>query len=138
MHASLYHRVLMWEGPTGAGGRRMVCVRQDKHYKPCTRPPCWVLRGLQGVRTLCTVLRTRLGVCVCVCVCVCHVCVCVCVMCVCGSVCWVYEHVMLMYTCMCVCACHHRDTVYTSVKLNHTQLSRYYHLHSLVGYSQLV
>ena len=28
----------------------------DKHYKPRTRPPCWVRRGLQGVRTLCTVL----------------------------------------------------------------------------------
>ena len=30
--------------------RRMVCVRQR------TRPPCWVQRGLQGIRTLCTVL----------------------------------------------------------------------------------
>ena len=30
----------------------------DKHSKPRTRPPCWVRRGLQGVRTLCTVLRT--------------------------------------------------------------------------------
>ena len=83
----------------------------------------------------------------CVCACVPCVCVCVCAMCVCGSVCWVYEHVMLMY--MCVCACHHREVCfytgtalplcskYTSVKLNHTQLSRYYHLHSLVGYSAM-
>ena len=30
----------------------MVCVRQDKHYKPRTRPPCWVRRGLHGVCTL--------------------------------------------------------------------------------------
>ena len=26
------------------------------NYKPRTRPPCWVRRGLQGIRTLCTVL----------------------------------------------------------------------------------
>ena len=45
-----------WEGPTGAGGRRMVCMRQDKHYKPRTRQPRWLGRGLHGVRTLCTVL----------------------------------------------------------------------------------
>ena len=36
----------------------MVCVRQDKHYKPRTRPPRWLGRGSHGVRTLCTVLRT--------------------------------------------------------------------------------
>ena len=50
-----HHCVRTWEEPTGAGGRRMVCVRHDKHYKPCTRPPRWVRRGLHGVRTLCTV-----------------------------------------------------------------------------------
>ena len=38
------------------GGRgRSLTNAQDKHYKPRTHPPCW---GLQGVRTLCTVLRT--------------------------------------------------------------------------------
>ena len=36
----------------------MVCVRQDKHYKPRTRPPCW---GLHGVRTLFTVLSDLWG-----------------------------------------------------------------------------
>ena len=39
----------------------MVCVRQDKHYKPRTRPPCWVRRGLHGVRTLFTVLSDLWG-----------------------------------------------------------------------------
>ena len=39
MHALPYQRVRTWEGPTGAGGRRIVC------YKPHTRPPCWVGRG---------------------------------------------------------------------------------------------
>ena len=46
MHAGPHHCVRTWEGPTGAGWRRMVCVRQDKHYKPRTRPPRWLGRGL--------------------------------------------------------------------------------------------
>ena len=29
MHAGPHQHVRTWEGPTGAGGRRMVCVRQD-------------------------------------------------------------------------------------------------------------
>ena len=37
----------------GAYGGRWVS--DDVHYKPRTRPPCWVRRGLHGVRT---VLRT--------------------------------------------------------------------------------
>ena len=50
MHAlprnSVYGR---GRGLRGPGGRRMVCVRQDKHYKPRTHPPCWVRRGLHGI-----------------------------------------------------------------------------------------
>ena len=54
MHTGPHHCVqTWWEGPTGAGGHRMVCLRHDKHYKPRTRPPRWVGRG---VRTLCKVL----------------------------------------------------------------------------------
>ena len=56
MHASPHNCVRTREGPTGAGGRRMVCMRHDKHYKPRTPSPRWVGRGLHGVRTLCTVL----------------------------------------------------------------------------------
>ena len=37
----------MWEGPVGIGW----CEKNTR-----TRPPCWVQRGLHGVRTLCTVL----------------------------------------------------------------------------------
>ena len=61
MHASPHNCVRTREGPTGAGGRRMVCMRHDKHYKPRTPSPRWVGRGLHGVRTLCTVLSDRGG-----------------------------------------------------------------------------
>ena len=40
---------------TDVGGGRWASDGVDKHYKPRTRPPCWVR---SGVRTLCTVLRT--------------------------------------------------------------------------------
>ena len=76
IYTSIMHAlpVRMWEGPTGAGGRRMVCVQQNKHYKPRTRPPCWVRSGLQAVlRTLSDLgggvnghdvnLRDKCGVC---------------------------------------------------------------------------
>ena len=52
-HAHPYDCVRTWEG---AGGRRMVCVWQDKHYKPrihvnahLVGPPGWVGRGRLGV-----------------------------------------------------------------------------------------
>ena len=33
MHAGPHHCVrTWWEGPTGAGGCRMVCLRHDKHH----------------------------------------------------------------------------------------------------------
>ena len=47
IHAGPHHCVRTWW--EGAGGRRMVCVRQDKHYEPSTRPPRWVGRSLQRV-----------------------------------------------------------------------------------------
>ena len=42
----------------GAYGGRWALDGVDKQCKPRTRPPCWVRRDLQGVCTLCTVLRT--------------------------------------------------------------------------------
>ena len=46
---------------TGAYGGRWASdgVRVTRQT-PRTRPPCWVRRGLHGVRTLCTVLWTLL------------------------------------------------------------------------------
>ena len=41
-------------GPVGVGWRACDMT----HYEPSTRPPRCVGSGLQGVRTLCTVLRT--------------------------------------------------------------------------------
>ena len=46
----MYGRGRGLRGPVGVGW----CACDN--YKPRTRPPCWVRRGLQGVRTLCTVL----------------------------------------------------------------------------------
>ena len=43
MYARRYHCVrTWWEGPTGAGARRMVACDMT-HYEPRTRPPRWVL-----------------------------------------------------------------------------------------------
>ena len=48
MHARPSGCVRAWEGPKGAGGRRMVCVRQDKHYNT-TYTPTWLgWEGLAG------------------------------------------------------------------------------------------
>ena len=86
MHALPLQRVRTWEGPTGAGGRRMVCVRQDiiciyvnahicsikhthththtreDHDTHCSRAFCGTIRRLVSVPTLqlLQVVQTRL------------------------------------------------------------------------------
>ena len=52
VRTTVYGRGRGLRGPVGIGW--CACDKTNT----CTRPPCWVRRGLQGVRTLCTVLRT--------------------------------------------------------------------------------